>query len=158
MHLQPGREEGLNKCPSQLPPPTNKRRASPGAQPLSWVPHALPTAPALSSLAAQGHSRSPSPRKPSWNKPPGYLTLFRTVWGRGCPGQTDTPPPCQPPAPGAVPTGCPCSVALASQWNQRRASCPDHRVPKNRRQLPGPAKIYRLFTFQQLLLWVINVT
>lgn len=39
-----------------------------------------------------------------------------------------------------------------------RAFCPDHHVPKNRRQLPGPAKIYRLFTFQQLLVWVMNVT
>lgn len=78
--------------------------------------------------------------------------------GEGVPRADRHTPALPATCPGAVPTGCPCSVALASQWNQRRASCPDHRVPKNRRQLPGPAKIYRLFTFQQLLLWVINVT
>ena len=156
MHLQPGREEGLSKCPSRLPPPTNKRRASPGP---SHCPGCRTPSPLLQHWAAwppkaiQGH---PAPGSPAGTSPQATWLSSGPSGGGGAQGIHTPALPAT--CPGAVPTGCSCSVALASQWNQRRASCPDHRVPKNRRQLPGPAKIYRLFTFQQLLLWVINVT
>lgn len=62
----------------------------------------------------------------------------------------ETPPP--PRSPPWARLGHAHQALLPSKWNLVQGLLPGSPCSQNRRQLPGPAKIYRLFTCQQLLL------
>lgn len=120
---------------SQPHPHASHRTQCSSRQPLQ-SPQQLPAPPVT------GGPRPPkvtqSGAKPTGTRPgtsPAGLrkSLPDRLGERGWGTQLGDPGPCRP--------GAPAEQLCPLSGTQRRASCPDHGVPKNRRQLPRPAKI-----------------